>query len=686
MDRPTVSARTLEQTIAEICAAIDRAASGDRHADVAAEAMPTALAPLIRSLNRLLDSARTAIDARERSDARYRALVEEGQAVVYVLDVRSGTVHLTMDPQMEALLGYPRDEWQADIALLQERLHPEDRRRVVDAKVRSAQRGEPLDLEYRIISRYGTTLWVHEHATVECDVDGQPVRLHGIALNITARRRIEEALRESERRFAHVAERLPHVTFHWNADGIQYISPTCLQMFGRSPEELMQCTNPRELLLHPDDLGPTEGQAASLFGPLEFEARVLRPDGSAVWTEQHILPILDDSGWPTAFEGVVFDISERKRMEAALRESEELFHTLAKLSPVGIFRTDAFGQNTYINEHGRAILGLTLEQARGSGWMTALHPDDRERVLAEWDAVRQARLPFRAEYRFRRPDGGVTWVLGEALAEINAAGEFRGYVGTITDITDRKSAEQAVLDAERAKGEAARSAADTERRRLARELHDGALQDLSAVKLLLEAQRKHARNAQLDPAVERLTAIIAELRAVVDNLQPGDLSRASLQDAIAAHAKWITRINDISLTLALAPAIRIAHTGVRDLYRIAQEGLANAVAHGKPSAITVRLTDHAHVLTLEIIDDGAGFDVDAPSSGRGLTNLRERAAALGGDLEIFSAAGVGTTIRVSVPTVESSVTRPTPAGTRVAPRRAPVRATRARAGSRRRLR
>lgn len=658
MDQPAASARSLEQWLAELDAALQAATAEQRDVTLAPETMPAALAPLVRSLNQLLDSRRTALDARDRSDTRYRALLEEGHAVVYVIDVRNGSVHLTMDRQMEAMLGYPREEWQADIRLLQERLHPEDRERVVAAKIRSAQDGEALDMEYRIISRYGTTIWVHEHATVERDADGRPLRVHGMAINSTARRRIEEALQESARRFEPIARQVTHVTFRWTPDGIQSISPACVEMFGRTAEEIMQSTDPTDLLIHPDDRLSMVGEASSVFNPLQFEARVLRPDGSIVWTEQHVLPIFDGNGWPVGVEGVVFDISERKRREVALRESEELFHTMAKLSPVGIFRTDAFGRNTYINEQGREILGLTLEEAMGDGWARALHEDDREWVLAQWVSANRARLPFRTEYRFRHPDGRITWVLGEALPETNAAGEFRGYVGTVTDITDQKRTEQALRDTERAKREAARSATDAERRRLARELHDGALQDLSAVKLLLEATRKHERNRRLDTAVERLTAIIADLRAVVDNLQPGDLSRASLQDAIAAHAKWVTRTNDITLTLALAPTVRIAHAGVRDLYRIVQEALANAIKHGKPSCITIRLVDHAHAIALEIDDNGVGFDVTVASPGMGLSSMRERADALGGDLEIVSQAGQGTSVRVTVPTGEAAEALP----------------------------
>jgi signal transduction histidine kinase len=217
------------------------------------------------------------------------------------------------------------------------------------------------------------------------------------------------------------------------------------------------------------------------------------------------------------------------------------------------------------------------------------------------------------------------------------------------DITALKEAERALLETERAKREAARSAADSERRRLARELHDGALQDLGAIKLTLEAERRRGTDATLGSVLDRIGSVIHEVRAVVENLQPGDLHKASLQEAIAAHARRLTHPAGIALMLELDDHVRIAPTGVRDLYRIAQEALANAVRHGNPRRIAVRLRQRMRDTLLEIDDDGRGFNAAVPSAGIGLASMRERAAALGGDLDIASTAGRGTRVRVVIP-------------------------------------
>ena len=138
------------------------------------------------------------------------------------------------------------------------------------------------------------------------------------------------------------------------------------------------------------------------------------------------------------------ELSERRQAEIRLRESEQRYVTLAAMAPVGIFRTDAAGRYIYVNGRWSQIVGLTPEAAAGEGWMQGLHPDDLAWIAEEWEqSVRQNR-PFKREYRFQCPEGKVRWVYGQAVAERDDNGQVIGYIGSITDISDRKAAEQAL--------------------------------------------------------------------------------------------------------------------------------------------------------------------------------------------------------------------------------------------------
>jgi PAS domain S-box-containing protein len=138
-------------------------------------------------------------------------------------------------------------------------------------------------------------------------------------------------------------------------------------------------------------------------------------------------------------EGV--NITERKLTEISLSESQKRFESLAAVAPVGIYRTNTTGDAIYLNDRWCQIAGLTAAEAFGPNWSRALHPDDRQKVGAEWYASVQERRPFELECRFQKPDGTITWVLSRASAERDIYGEIIGYVGTITDISDRKRAE-----------------------------------------------------------------------------------------------------------------------------------------------------------------------------------------------------------------------------------------------------
>ncbi|WP_414577706.1 EAL domain-containing protein [Anabaena sp. CCY 9402-a] len=147
----------------------------------------------------------------------------------------------------------------------------------------------------------------------------------------------------------------------------------------------------------------------------------------------------------TAYQQLQTELAERQQTEAHLRQSQQRYASLAAAAPVGIFRTDVQGNCLYVNERWCKIAGLTSETAIQFGWVTGIHPDDKDKVFIEWYSAAREHRPFQLEYRFQKPDGTVTWVFGQAVAESDIAGKITGYVGTITDISERKDAEAQLL-------------------------------------------------------------------------------------------------------------------------------------------------------------------------------------------------------------------------------------------------
>jgi two-component system, cell cycle sensor histidine kinase and response regulator CckA len=170
----------------------------------------------------------------------------------------------------------------------------------------------------------------------------------------------------------------------------------------------------------------------------------VREDGSVDWTRWDCRPWYEADGSIGGLIVYTEVITERKRREEALQESERRFRALAEHAPVGIFQTNAQGDCVYVNSIWCALAGMTSEQAMGKGWAAAVHPEDRKRIFHEWKEADRARRELPQEYRYLTPLGAVNWVIGEAVALTADDGTVKGYIGSIVDITDRKRAEEAM--------------------------------------------------------------------------------------------------------------------------------------------------------------------------------------------------------------------------------------------------
>ena len=252
-------------------------------------------------------------------------------------------------------------------------------------------------------------------------------------------------LEKREARYRALVDVIPDLLMRMHADGtyLDIVVGEDFQLFNAS-QAFIGCN------IH--DVTPQEYAQERMFyvqqalqtRETQFYDYELVIDDRFVAEEARIIAINDEEALV-----IVQDVTLRKHAEAHLRESQQRYASLAAAAPVGIFRTDALGHCIYVNDRWCQITGLTAEIAHGVGWQQGLYPDDLDRVIASWkQAVRENR-PFRLEYRFQRPDGHVSWVYGQAVAEHGADGQVLGYVGTVTDISDRKWAEDCLRESEK---------------------------------------------------------------------------------------------------------------------------------------------------------------------------------------------------------------------------------------------
>ncbi|WP_017715993.1 PAS domain S-box protein [Kamptonema formosum] len=276
----------------------------------------------------------------------------------------------------------------------------------------------------------------------------RPESVGAVVVEISERKRAESQLRSVTERLQYLLTSSPAVIFSCQTGGdcaATFMSENVREILGYEAREFVGNANLWASCVHPEDREILLAAPHSFQQELAvYEYRFLHADGTYRWIYSQMKLLRDAAGNPIEYVGYLIDISELKAIERALRESQRRYQILAETSPVCIINTDAQRNCLYVNQCWSEITGLSLENAAGTGWASPIHPDDRERVFSEWERAASARVPFKSEYRFVRPDGTIAWVIGQALAEIGGEGEITGYVGTITDITDRKQVEEAL--------------------------------------------------------------------------------------------------------------------------------------------------------------------------------------------------------------------------------------------------
>jgi PAS domain S-box-containing protein len=273
----------------------------------------------------------------------------------------------------------------------------------------------------------------------------QNARLYSDAQReITERKQAENALHETSEYLQAILDSAADAIFVDDADSGQTIDVNrrMREMYGYTHEEALKLTVGA---LSQGEPPYSQAEAdewlrrAREIGPQTFEWLAKHKDGHTFWVEVSVKFAV--IGGKNHFVVQAHDITNRKQDEEALSASEQRYQTLANVSPVGIFRSDASGATIYVNPRWCEISGQPAEKAMGYGWLDAVDPNQRAQLAEGWQDVVKNQAISNSEYRFLRPDGSTSWVIGQAVPEFNIAGEFIGHAGTVTDISERKKAE-----------------------------------------------------------------------------------------------------------------------------------------------------------------------------------------------------------------------------------------------------
>ena len=480
----------------------------------------------------------------------------------------------------------------------------------------------------------------------------------------------------------------PRIVFV-NAAFERHTGYSCAEVLGRTPRLLQ---GPQTQRLELDRIGA----ALRVWQPVRAELINYTKSGQPFWVEIDILPVADATGLLTHWVCVQRNITQRKQTEQALADSaaanarllqqlgqlnigldrqvaertealarqEALFRALAEHAPQVIWMLDLTGNVTYINQVWLDLVGGTLQDWTGRQWLAAIHPEDRAGLRAGWLLAQAGGQPFSGLRRVMCQDGSVHTMAHRGTPVRDECGTVIFWVGIDADVTEFKLIEtalrqrnQELASSERALRElASRQMAikEIERRRIAQEIHDELGQRLTVLRMdvAMLPRAVQASGALLVPlSVALLKDQIDDILAVVRDLA-GKLRPAAIDLGLSVAAEALVENFQTSLgipcTLSdqLPAGLALDEPRTLGAFRILQEALTNAARHAQADSIQITLALLNDQLLLRVHDDGRGFAVSAQHGqpGFGLPGMRERAAALGGRVDVTSRPGHGTTV------------------------------------------
>jgi PAS domain S-box-containing protein len=509
------------------------------------------------------------------------------------------------------------------------------------------------------VRKDGTRLWVAWTNKALLDDDGEVREVLAVGNDVTelvrtqaALRASEEALRESERRLQiatqaaalGVYEYDPRTgAVHWDARtreiwGVSPDEPPALETFlsGVHPDDVERVRALLDEALHPG----AEGRFSETY-------RVVSREGRLRWVVSAGIVIHED-GEAVRLVGTVEDITERRRLEEAVRASEERLNLALSVGGIATWDYHIDTGEVIWNDQYFTMLGYRPREVIPSyeSFLARVHPDDAAVVDRAFRASLEQAIDYRADFRVVLPGGDVRSISAVGHLELDPDGAPLRQYGVMLDFTERRRDEQALLDAE------AEKASQEERGRLARDLHDSVTQALFAASLKAEAlttdkDLPDALAADLEEVGRLSRGALAQMRSMLLELRGDPLDQVPLDHLLrnvveATESRTRTEVGLAITGGGTLPAV--LHVA---LYRITQEALNNVARHAQAASAEVRLEYSASRVRLAIRDDGCGFDPVPRDPGHlGLRSMRERAAEAGARFTLVTEPGAGTLVRV----------------------------------------
>lgn len=581
------------------------------------------------------------------SERRFDTVLWGGNIGYWDWDVRANFT--SRSAQWFEITGWTPQAWYAEPRPWLQRVHPDDRPRVESGVMDHLEgRTGSVELEYRIRCADGSWRWMLDRGRVVVrEADGRPVRVTGTSMDIDARKRAEEALRQSELRYRTVGEFAEgfiqeveidlqfRTTLRWVSDGFQRI-------IGLTLEEA-RLLGGWHVFFAPEEISGMRERAKRLLRgeQTDAEVRIIDARGEERWLHMISQPLRTTETGSVLVIGVVYDITARRRGEEALRTHGRVLeamregvivldvHSTIRLVNRALVRLTGYEPPELVGRHGRMLTRLTEAQYREA-------KAEIDRRLNEADF-------FQLDVECSRRDGSV-FLAACVFTPIEIGGEKLRLV-VVEDVTQRRELEREIIEI-----------ANREQRRIGNDLHDGLGQELTGVALMLRglvgrlSKEKSPSIVDAEEIVALVNNAIENTRLLARGLSPVSIERGGLPSALRALATRLreTYGTQVRFRSRIWPQLALDSGASNHVYRIAQEAVTNAIKHGHAGEVLIDLQVTGTNVTLVVSDNGVGLPPGANlTSGMGLKIMHYRAAMLGGDVLIERRQEGGTRVILS---------------------------------------